>query len=77
MASRTGASATAGVDNSADGKQRWTYNRQGQLRQDSGACIDITGSNFADPNAVVDTYACGTHQPNQTWTAPFDTPPAP
>ncbi|WP_441251738.1 ricin-type beta-trefoil lectin domain protein [Kitasatospora sp. McL0602] len=61
--------------NTADGKQRWTYNRQGQLRQDSGACIDITGSNFADPNAVVDTYACGTHQPNQTWTAPFDTPP--
>ncbi len=62
--------------NSADSKQKWTYNRQGQLRQDSGVCIDITGSNFTDPNSVVDTYSCGTHQPNQTWTAPFDNPPA-
>jgi alpha-galactosidase len=63
--------------NSSDTAQKWTYNRSGQLRQSNGNCIDITGSNFGDAGSVVDTYACGTHQPNQTWSAPFSTPPAP
>ncbi|GAA0938581.1 ricin-type beta-trefoil lectin domain protein [Kribbella koreensis] len=63
--------------NSSDTKQKWTYNRSGQLRQSTGVCIDIAGGNLADPNAVVATYSCGTHQPNQTWSAPFDGPPAP
>jgi alpha-galactosidase len=61
--------------NSTDTKQKWTYNRSGQLRQSTGVCVDITGTNFADPNAVVATYTCGTHQPNQSWSAPFATPP--
>ncbi|MFF1873314.1 ricin-type beta-trefoil lectin domain protein [Streptomyces sp. CB03911] len=63
--------------NTADSKQKWTYNRQGQLRQATGVCIDVNGSDFANANSTVNTYACGTHQPNQTWSAPFDTPPAP
>ncbi|MFC1415214.1 ricin-type beta-trefoil lectin domain protein [Streptacidiphilus cavernicola] len=62
--------------NSGDSKQVWTYNRSGQLRQASGVCVDITGSNFSNTASVVDTYACGSHQPNQTWSAPFATPPA-
>ncbi len=62
---------------SGDSKQKWTYNRSGQLRQANGACIDITGSDFSNADSVVDTYACGSHQPNQTWSAPFATPPAP
>ncbi|WP_033216186.1 ricin-type beta-trefoil lectin domain protein [Kitasatospora phosalacinea] len=63
--------------NSGDTKQQWTYNRQGQLRRADGTCMDITGSDFTDTTAAVKTYACGTHQPNQTWSAPFATPPAP
>jgi alpha-galactosidase len=63
--------------NGSDTKQKWTYNRSGQLRQSTGVCIDIAGGNLADPNAVVATYSCGSHQPNQTWSAPFDSPPAP
>jgi alpha-galactosidase len=63
--------------NGSDTKQKWTYNRSGQLRQSTGVCIDIAGGNLADPNAVIATYSCGTHQPNQTWSAPFDSPPAP
>ncbi|WP_371483630.1 ricin-type beta-trefoil lectin domain protein [Kitasatospora sp. NBC_00315] len=62
--------------NTGDTKQKWTYNRQGQLRQGSGVCVDITGSDFGDTNAAITTYTCGTHQPNQTWSAPFDTPPS-
>lgn len=60
--------------NSNDSKQKWTYNRQGQLRQTT-TCIDIAGSDFTNQNSVVATYACGSHQPNQTWSAPFDSPP--
>ncbi|GLW71424.1 alpha-galactosidase [Kitasatospora phosalacinea] len=63
--------------NSGDTKQRWTYNRQGQLRLADGTCMDITGSDFTDTTAAVKTYACGAHQPNQSWSAPFATPPAP
>jgi alpha-galactosidase len=61
--------------NSNDSKQKWTYNRQGQLSQSNNTCIDIAGSDFTNQNSVVATYACGSHQPNQTWSAPFDTPP--
>jgi alpha-galactosidase len=59
-----------------DGHQLWTYNRSGQLRQSGGVCADIAGSDFTNPNSVVATYSCGSHQPNQTWSAPFSTPPA-
>ncbi|MFI1523647.1 ricin-type beta-trefoil lectin domain protein [Kitasatospora cineracea] len=70
-------SLTLASCNSGDTKQQWTYNRQGQLRLADGSCLDITGSDFTDTTAAVKTYACGTHQPNQTWSAPFGTPPAP
>jgi alpha-galactosidase len=60
-----------------DTKQKWTYNRSGQLRLSNGTCIDIAGSDFTNANSVIATYSCGTHQPNQTWSAPFDTPPTP
>ncbi|MFC4906685.1 ricin-type beta-trefoil lectin domain protein [Actinomadura gamaensis] len=58
-----------------DPKQVWTYNRAGQLKAD-GRCADISGGALTDVNAPVITYACGDHQPNQTWSAPFATPPA-
>ncbi|MEU9133447.1 ricin-type beta-trefoil lectin domain protein [Kitasatospora sp. NPDC048540] len=59
-----------------DPKQTWTYTRAGQLRAD-GRCADIAGGSLTDMNATVATYACGSYQPNQTWSAPFATPPAP
>ncbi|MER6386383.1 ricin-type beta-trefoil lectin domain protein [Streptomyces sp. NPDC001250] len=62
--------------NSGDPKQIWTYNRAGQL-QANGLCADISGGALNDANATVSTYHCGDHQPNQTWSAPFSTPPAP
>lgn len=65
----------AGCDGT-DSHQAWTYNRSGQLRQAGGVCADIAGSDFTNQNSVVATYACGSHQPNQTWSAPFTAPPA-
>ncbi|WP_369395350.1 RICIN domain-containing protein [Streptomyces sp. CG1] len=62
--------------NSGDPKQVWTYNRAGHL-QANGLCADISGGALNDANAAVITSACGDHQPNQTWSAPFGTPPAP
>ncbi|MEU6879096.1 ricin-type beta-trefoil lectin domain protein [Streptomyces sp. NPDC046712] len=61
---------------SADTKQVWTYKRSGQLRQANGQCVDIAGGVLTDRNAAVATYSCGSYQPNQTWSAPFGTPPA-
>ncbi|GAA4985512.1 ricin-type beta-trefoil lectin domain protein [Kitasatospora paranensis] len=59
-----------------DPNQLWTYNRSGQLKA-NGRCMDIFGGSLTDASATVGTYACGDHQPNQTWSAPFDAPPAP
>ncbi|WP_410631157.1 ricin-type beta-trefoil lectin domain protein [Amycolatopsis sp. cmx-4-83] len=55
-------------------QQTWTYNRAGQLKAD-GYCADISGGALDDANAAVTTYTCGVHQPNQTWSVPFATPP--
>ncbi|GAA2782590.1 ricin-type beta-trefoil lectin domain protein [Kitasatospora paracochleata] len=59
-----------------DPKQVWTYHRDGRLTQAGGVCMDIFGGSLTDSAATVGTYACGSHQPNQTWSAPFDAPPA-
>ncbi|MEC3978219.1 ricin-type beta-trefoil lectin domain protein [Amycolatopsis sp. H20-H5] len=59
-----------------DAKQLWTYNRAGQLKA-NGLCADIHGGALGDVNAAVATYSCGSDQPNQTWSAPFSTPPVP
>ncbi|MFE7295890.1 ricin-type beta-trefoil lectin domain protein [Streptomyces sp. NPDC057579] len=70
----TGLRLAACVD--SDPHQRWTYHRSGELRQATGACVDINGGALDDRSAKVTTYQCGTYQPNQTWSAPFTAPPA-
>ncbi|WP_371502394.1 ricin-type beta-trefoil lectin domain protein [Kitasatospora sp. NBC_00374] len=62
--------------NGGDPKQLWTYDRAGRLKAD-GRCADIAGGALDNTGAAVTTYPCGTYQPNQTWSAPFATPPAP
>jgi alpha-galactosidase len=62
--------------NSGDSTQVWTYKRSGQLRQSNGACMDVFSSQIGVLGATVGTYWCGSYQPNQTWSAPFATPPA-
>jgi alpha-galactosidase len=76
--SGTGTGLSLATCNGSDTKQVWTYNRAGQLRQGAGGpCVDINGGSLTNAAAVVSTYTCGSHQPNQTWSAPFATPPAP
>ncbi|MFJ1753546.1 ricin-type beta-trefoil lectin domain protein [Kitasatospora sp. NPDC088134] len=60
----------------ADAKQLWTYTLAGQLKA-NGVCADIAGGAVNDKAKPVAGYTCGTHQPNQTWSAPFAAPPAP
>ncbi|MFJ5228375.1 ricin-type beta-trefoil lectin domain protein [Kitasatospora sp. NPDC088391] len=60
----------------ADPKQLWSYSLAGQLKA-NGLCADIAGGAVNDKAKPVAAYTCGTHQPNQTWSAPFATPPAP
>ncbi|MEV4615471.1 ricin-type beta-trefoil lectin domain protein [Kitasatospora sp. NPDC049258] len=57
-----------------DAKQIWSYNRAGQLKA-NGLCADIAGGALNNVNAAVATYACGSYQPNQTWSAPFAAAP--
>ncbi|WP_327321181.1 ricin-type beta-trefoil lectin domain protein [Streptomyces sp. NBC_01210] len=59
--------------NSGDSQQIWSYNRAGKLKA-NGLCMDLNGS-LDDIDALVTTYSCGSHQPNQTWSAPFSAPP--
>ncbi|MEU6279259.1 ricin-type beta-trefoil lectin domain protein [Streptomyces sp. NPDC047028] len=66
---------TLAACDASDTQQMWSYDRAGQLRSD-GACLDVNGGAVGDKNATVTTYTCGAHQPNQTWSAPFATPPA-
>ncbi|WP_345695547.1 ricin-type beta-trefoil lectin domain protein [Kitasatospora terrestris] len=61
---------------SGDTKQIWTYTLAGQLKA-GGVCADIAGGAVNDKTKAVATYTCGTHQANQTWSAPFATPPTP
>ncbi|AUG75461.1 hypothetical protein CFP65_0498 [Kitasatospora sp. MMS16-BH015] len=61
--------------NGADAKQLWTYTLGGQLKA-GGVCADIAGGSLNNKAKPVATYTCGSHQPNQTWSAPFATPPA-
>ncbi|WP_103349830.1 ricin-type beta-trefoil lectin domain protein [Amycolatopsis sp. CA-128772] len=68
--------AQLAICNSADAKQVWTYHRSGSLSQGNGTCLDVHGGDVGDAASTVATYACGTNQPNQAWSAPFGTPPA-
>ncbi|WP_282203023.1 ricin-type beta-trefoil lectin domain protein [Kitasatospora fiedleri] len=68
---------TLAACNGSDPQQVWTYNRSGQLRQATGVCVDVAGTGLGtNTSATVATYTCGSHQPNQTWSAPFATPPS-
>ncbi|MFI5530102.1 ricin-type beta-trefoil lectin domain protein [Kitasatospora sp. NPDC051853] len=60
--------------NGADAQQTWSYGLAGQLRA-NGLCADIAGGSVNDKSKAVATYTCGTHQANQTWSAPFATAP--
>ena len=63
---------------SAPARQQWTYDRDGQLRlSGTSSCADVWGGTTTTNATPVDLYACGTHQTNQTWSAPFATPPTP
>ncbi|MER8185033.1 ricin-type beta-trefoil lectin domain protein [Kitasatospora sp. NPDC094015] len=75
VAGRTTGLKLAGC-NATDPQQLWSYDRAGRLKAD-GRCADIAGGALDDPNALVATYPCGSYQPNQTWSAPFSTPPTP
>ncbi|MET9617872.1 ricin-type beta-trefoil lectin domain protein [Kitasatospora indigofera] len=67
---------------SAPGYQTWTYNRDGNLKlAGTTKCLDVYGGATTTPGTPVDLYNCGAApdniRTNQTWAAPFNTPPAP
>ncbi|MDH6109428.1 alpha-galactosidase [Kitasatospora sp. MAP12-15] len=66
---------------SAPGNQTWTYNRDGNLKlAGTTQCLDVYSGTTTTSGTPVDLYACGAApsavQTNQTWAAPFSTPPA-
>jgi alpha-galactosidase len=66
---------------SAPGYQTWTYNRDGNLKlAGTSSCLDVYGGTTTTSGTPVDLYDCGAApdaiQTNQTWAAPFSTPPA-
>ncbi|MGW5425179.1 ricin-type beta-trefoil lectin domain protein [Streptomyces sp. NPDC003943] len=66
---------------SAPGYQTWTYNRDGNLKlAGTGLCLDVYAGTTTTPGTPVDVYTCGSApsaiQTNQTWAAPFNTPPS-
>ncbi|TQF01295.1 hypothetical protein E6W39_02400 [Kitasatospora acidiphila] len=66
---------------SAPGRQTWTYNRDGNLKlAGTSQCLDVYSGTTTAPGTPVDLYDCGAApsaiQTNQTWAAPFSTPPA-
>ncbi|MFG2719015.1 ricin-type beta-trefoil lectin domain protein [Streptomyces sp. NPDC048416] len=53
-----------------DGAQRWTPDRDGALvNAASGLCLDVYGGGTA-AGTKLDTWTCGDHQSNQTWSLP-------
>ncbi|MFF2146111.1 ricin-type beta-trefoil lectin domain protein [Kitasatospora sp. NPDC058190] len=65
---------------SAPGRQSWTYNRDGNLKlAGTSSCLDVYGGTTTASGTPVDLYPCGAApnaiQTNQTWAAPFNTPP--
>ncbi|GAA2146433.1 ricin-type beta-trefoil lectin domain protein [Kitasatospora kazusensis] len=65
---------------SASGRQTWTYNRDGNLKlAGTGSCLDVYGGATTANGTPVDLYGCGAApdaiQTNQSWAAPFNTPP--
>lgn len=65
---------------SAPGHQTWTYNRDGNLKlAGTTKCLDVYGGRTTTNGTPVDLYSCGAApnaiQTNQTWAAPFSTPP--
>ncbi|MFE9428317.1 ricin-type beta-trefoil lectin domain protein [Kitasatospora sp. NPDC006697] len=66
---------------SAPGFQTWSYNRDGNLKlSGTTKCLDVYGGSTTTSGTPVDLYSCGAApgsiQTNQTWAAPFSTPPA-
>ncbi|WP_329570686.1 alpha-galactosidase [Kitasatospora sp. NBC_01266] len=66
---------------SAPGLQSWTYNRDGNLKlAGTSQCLDVYGGSTTVSGTPVDLYSCGAApdaiQTNQTWAAPFSTPPS-
>ncbi|MFD7908882.1 ricin-type beta-trefoil lectin domain protein [Kitasatospora sp. NPDC059747] len=65
---------------SAPGYQSWTYDRDGNLKlAGTNLCLDVYRGTTTTAGTPVDVYTCGAApgaiQTNQTWAAPFDTPP--
>ncbi|AUG81979.1 hypothetical protein CFP65_7398 [Kitasatospora sp. MMS16-BH015] len=65
---------------SAPGFQTWTYNRDGNLKlSGTTKCLDVYGGATTTAGTPVDLYSCGAAptglQTNQTWAAPYNTPP--
>ncbi|WP_037606007.1 alpha-galactosidase [Streptacidiphilus rugosus] len=66
---------------SAPGYQTWAYDRDGNLKLGgTSQCLDVYGGATTAAGTPVDLYSCGAApgaiQTNQTWAAPFATPPA-
>ncbi|HEY3006260.1 MAG TPA: ricin-type beta-trefoil lectin domain protein, partial [Kribbellaceae bacterium] len=66
---------------SAPGYQTWTYNRDGNLKlSGTSKCLDVYAGTTTTAGTPVDLYPCGAApdalQTNQTWAAPFSTPPS-
>jgi alpha-galactosidase len=65
---------------SAPGHQSWSYNRDGNLKlTGTGLCLDVYNGTTTVNGTPADVYSCGAApnsvQTNQTWAAPFSTPP--
>jgi len=65
---------------SAPGYQTWTYNRDGNLKlTGTTKCLDVYSGTTSTASTPVDLYTCGAApaaiQTNQTWAAPYSTPP--
>ncbi|BFV60229.1 ricin-type beta-trefoil lectin domain protein [Kitasatospora sp. CMC57] len=64
----------------APGYQTWTYNRDGNLKlAGTSKCLDVNSGTTSTAGTPVDLYSCGASpsalQTNQTWAAPYLTPP--
>ncbi|KQV12604.1 MULTISPECIES: alpha-galactosidase [unclassified Kitasatospora] len=65
---------------SAPGWQTWTYNRDGNLKlAGTTKCLDVFNGATTTSGTPISLYSCGAApaaiQANQTWAAPFRTPP--
>ncbi|GAA1953106.1 ricin-type beta-trefoil lectin domain protein [Kitasatospora viridis] len=66
---------------SAPGRQSWSYDRDGNLKlAGTSQCLDVYSGSTTTSGTPVDLYSCGAApdniQTNQSWAAPYNTPPA-